>query len=112
MSAGLMEAYALIKRYVKKAPETRFLLVIITDGRANHTLSDLPPREEIFRIAQLLRQTPSTDYVVLDTEDKSNFLKADLAVPLAARLNARYFTIEDLKAESLVEVVKREKERA
>jgi len=112
LSAGLMEAYALIKRYVKKAPETRFLLVIITDGRANHTLSDLPPREEIFRIAQLLRQTPSTDYVVLDTEDKSNFLKADLAVPLAARLNARYFTIEDLKAESLVEVVKREKERA
>ncbi len=111
LSSGLMEAHALIKRYVKKAPETRFLLVIITDGRANHTISGLPPREEILRIAQLLRETPSTDCVVLDTEDKSKFLKADLAVPLATHLNARYYTIEDLKADYLVEMVKREKDK-
>ena len=111
LSAGLMEAHALIKRYVKKAPETRFLLVIITDGRANHTISGLPPREEILRIAQLLREIPSTDCVVLDTEDKSKFLKADLAVPLATHLNARYYTIEDLKADYLVEMVKREKDK-
>ncbi len=110
LSAGLLEAHDLIKRYGKKAPETRFLLVIITDGRANHTLSDLPARQEIQRIARLLREIPSTDYVVLDTEDKSTFLKADLAVPLATHLGARYFTIEDLKAEYLVEMVKREKD--
>ncbi|MGO9571131.1 MAG: VWA domain-containing protein [Desulfomonilaceae bacterium] len=110
LSAGLMEAYALIKRYGKKAPETRFLLVIITDGRANHTLSDLPARQEIMRIAQLLSETPKTDYLVLDTEDKSKFIKADLAVPLAALLNANYYTIEDLKADHLVELVKRETE--
>jgi len=112
LSAGLMEAYALIKRYAKKAPETRFLLVVITDGRANHTLSDRPAREEILRIAQLLREIPATDCVVLDTEDKSKFLKADLAVPLAKQLNARYFTIDDLKADYLVEMVKREKNRS
>jgi len=109
LSAGLMETYSLINRYRKKAPETRFLVVIITDGRANHTLSDLPAREEILRIARLLRETPLTDYLVLDTEDKGQFLKADLAVPLAGHLNARYYTIEDLKAEYLVEMVKREK---
>ena len=112
LSAGLMEAHALIKRYAKKAPETRFLLVVITDGRANHTLSNRPAREEILRIAQLLREIPSADYVVLDTEDKSKFLKADLAVPLATHLNARYFTIDDLKADYLVEMVKRERDRS
>lgn len=108
LGSGLMEAYALIKRYAKKAPETRFLLIIITDGRANHSLSGLPAREEIARIAQLLRDTPSTDYIVVDTEDKSKFMKADLAVPLADHLNASYYTIDDLKADYLVEMVKRE----
>jgi magnesium chelatase subunit D len=110
LSAGLMEAYTLIKRYGKKAPETRFLVVIITDGRANHTLSDLPPRQEIMRIARLLSETPGTDYVVLDTEDKTKFIKADLAVPLATFLNAKYYTIEDLQADYLVDLVKRETE--
>ena len=109
LSAGLMEAHALIKRYAKKAPETRFLLVIITDGRANHTLSGLPTREEIRRIADLLREVPATDYIVVDTEDKSKFMKADMAVPLADHLNAGYYTIEELKADYLVEMVKREK---
>ena len=46
----------------------------------------------------------------MDTEDKSKIIKADLAVTLAAHLNARYYTIEDLKADYLVEMVKREKD--
>lgn len=106
LSSGLLEAHALTTRYAKKAPETRFLLVVITDGRANHALSDLHPREEIKRIACLVAETPYVDSVVIDTEDKSKFMKADLAVPLAAHLNAGYYTIEDLKADLLVEVVK------
>jgi len=106
LSAGLMEAHALIKRYSKKAPETRFLLVIITDGRANHTVSGLSAREEIRRIALLLRDVPGTDYIVVDTEDKSKFMKADMAMPLADHLNADYYTIEDLKADYLVDMVK------
>jgi magnesium chelatase subunit D len=107
LGSGLMEAYNLIKRHSKKAPETRFLLVIITDGRANHSLSGLPVREEIARISQLLSEIPGTDYIVVDTEDKNKFMKADLAVPLANHLNANYFTIDDLKADYLVEMVKR-----
>ncbi|AFM28045.1 VWA domain-containing protein [Desulfomonile tiedjei] len=109
LGSGLMEAYNLIKRYAKKAPETRFLLVIITDGRANHSLSGLPVQEEVMRISQLLSEIPGTDYIVVDTEDKSKFMKADFAVPLADRLNASYYTIDDLKADYLVDLVKQEK---
>jgi magnesium chelatase subunit D len=104
-----MEAYNLIKGYSRKAPETRFLLVVITDGRANHSLSSLPPKEEIMRISQVLSEIPGTDYVVVDTEDKSKFMKADLAIPLANHLNASYYTIDDLKADYLVDMVRKEK---
>ncbi len=110
LSSGLMEAHALIKRYAKKAPETRFLLIIITDGRANHSLSGLPVREEVMRLARVLREIPSTDFIVVDTEDKSQFIKADLAAPLATELNAIYYTIEDLKADYLIDMVKSRKE--
>lgn len=109
LASGLMEAYNLMKRYAKKAPETRFLLVTITDGRANQSLSGLPVREEIMRISRLLAEIPGTDYIVLDTEDKTKFIKADLAISLADQLNASYYTIEDLKADYLVDMVNREK---
>ncbi len=110
LTSGLLEAYALIKRFAKKAPETRFLLVIITDGRANHPLSELPIGQEIARASQLLSEIPTTDCIVVDTENKRTIIKADLAVTLAAHLSARYYTIEDLKADYLVEMVKREKD--
>lgn len=111
LSSGLMEAHALIRRYAKKSPETRFLLIVITDGRANHSVSGLSPREEALRIARLICETPSTDVIVVDTEDKDKFLRADLAVPLAAELNAAYYTMDDLKADYLVEMVQKETSR-
>ncbi len=107
LSSGLMEAHSLIKRFAKKSPETRFLLIVITDGRANHSVSGLSPREEVMRIAQVLCETPSTDFIVVDTEDKSKFIRADLAVPLAEELNASYYTMDELKADYLVEMVKK-----
>lgn len=106
LSAGLLEAHALIGRFAKRAPETRFLLVVITDGRANHTLTELPIREEIARAAGLFGDLPSTDCIVVDTEDKTKIIKADLAVVLASHLNAEYYTIDDLKADYLVDMVK------
>ena len=110
LTAGLLEAYGLIKRFSKKSPETRFLLVIITDGRANHTLSELPIGQEIAQASQLLSEISTTDCIVIDTENKRTIIKADLAVTLAAHLSARYYTIEDLKADYLVEMVKGEKD--
>lgn len=110
LSAALIETHALIKRVSKKAPETRFLVVFITDGRANHRLSDLPVAEEIRRAAQLVSEIPTADCIVVDTEDKGKFLTTDLALSLAAYLDADYYTIEDLKADYLVDIVKNRKD--
>ncbi|GAB6161565.1 hypothetical protein JCM12298_07240 [Desulfothermus naphthae] len=45
------------------------------------------------------------DSVVIDCELKKNFLKMDLAKELAKWLSGKYFLLEDLKAENLVNLV-------
>ncbi|RLB06335.1 MAG: magnesium chelatase, partial [Deltaproteobacteria bacterium] len=103
--AGLLAAYNLIKQVKLKHPETRFLVVIVSDGRANQRVSDLGIWEEIERCSMLLREMREVDYIIVDTEDKSSFLRTDLAFKVASLLEARYFTIPDLKAEGLTQLV-------
>jgi magnesium chelatase subunit D len=105
LGAGLLETYHLIRRVGNKDPHTRFVVVIISDGRANQGMTDLPVREEVARCAHLLLELANTDYLVVDTEDKSSFMHADLAAELASTLRATYFTTSDLKAEYLAQIV-------
>jgi len=65
--------------------------------------------EEIRRASQLVSDIPSVDFIVVDTEEKGKFLTADLALDLAAYLDADYYTVADLKSDYLVEMVKKEK---
>ncbi len=84
-------------------------MIIITDGRANHRLSKLSIAEEIQRASQLVSNIPSVDFIVVDTEEKGKFFTADLALDLAAYLDADYYIMDNLKSDYLVEMVKREK---
>ncbi|MGB9627842.1 MAG: vWA domain-containing protein, partial [Thermodesulfobacteriota bacterium] len=105
LSAGLLEAYKLIKRVETKSPETRFLIVLITDGRANQAMTETPIMEEIERVIDLLNELHFTDFIVVDTEDKKGFIKTDLALQIAAQLRANYYTVENIKSEFLTELV-------
>lgn len=105
LGAGLLAAYNLIRRVRLKRPETRFLVVLVSDGRANQPTSGLNVWEETERCAALLREVREVDCIVVDTEDKSGFLRTDLARRVAALLGARYFTMPDLRAEELAGVV-------
>ncbi|MFA5321406.1 MAG: AAA family ATPase [Smithella sp.] len=109
LTAGLFAAYNLIGQVRRKSQETRFLVVLVTDGRANQNLSDTPLREEIPKMAGLLCELSSTDYIVIDTEDKKTFIKADLAREIAAMLGADYYQIDELKANYLAEIVQSKK---
>lgn len=104
LCAGLLEAYKLIKRMRMKSPETRFLLILVTDGRANQTMTDISIGEEIKRVVNLLREMPSTDFIVVDTE-KKGFIKTDLALQIASQLRANYYMVENIKSEFLTELV-------
>lgn len=110
LGAGLFEAYRLLERVGRKRHETRFLVILITDGRANQSMSSMTADEEIERIAALLSEWDGLDIIVVDTEEKGRFTSIDRAASIAALLNAEYYTIDALKSEYLVDMVKRAKE--
>jgi magnesium chelatase subunit D len=105
LTAGLLEAYKLIQRVGMKSPETRFLLVLITDGRANQTMTGMPVRDEMKRVVALFNKLVFTDFIVVDTENKKGFIKTDLALQIASQLGADYYTIENIRSEFLTELV-------
>ncbi len=109
LSAGLMEAYKLIQKAMLKEPEARFVVFLLTDGMANHTITNRPVMEEVELICKFLRDLPSTDFVVVDTENKQSYIKFNLALNLAQALGARYILMEDLKRETLHNLVNRSK---
>ena len=109
LSAGLLEAYKLVKRTELQRPKTRCLVVLVSDGRANQGLTQEPIDREIGKITVLLSGLKRTDYVVVDTEDKKNLIRMDLAPRLARGLGARYYRLADLKSDNLADVVREAK---
>ncbi|MFB3925832.1 MAG: VWA domain-containing protein [Syntrophales bacterium] len=109
LTAGLLEAFNLIKHVRIKSAETRFLVVVITDGRANHSLSGAPVHEEIKKVTGLMRSLPATDYLIVDTEDKTKIIRTDLAREIASALKGDYFEMDHLKADYLAGVVREKK---
>ncbi len=105
LSAGLLAAYNLIRRWRLKEPSSRFLLFILTDGKANVSISGKPIFEELQMISNTLRELAFTDIVVIDTEKKTNIIKMDLALRLANLLNSDYVLMDELRTESLTKLV-------
>lgn len=110
LSSGLLLAYELLRRTLLREPETRILLTLITDGRANHSVTPTPPTEEVKRAALSLRELRSTEFLVVDTEKKSALVRTGNARVIAEHLGATYVCIEDLKSDSLVSLVQKRKE--
>ena len=106
LSAGLLEAYKMVKRTELQRLRTRCLVVLVTDGRANQGLTQEPIDQELGRIAALLSGLKGTDYVVVDSENKRNLIRMDLALRLARGLGARYYRIADLRSDNLAGMVR------
>lgn len=109
LAAALLEAHRMVKQVAMKERRRRFVVVLLSDGRANQGIAGNAGalvREEIARCAEALRDLPQTDYLVVDTEDKSTFMRADLAAGLASALGADYFCLNDLRAEILADLVR------
>jgi len=90
-----------VKRTLRNRPDTRIQVVLLTDGRGNHSMSGVSPKEESLRMARLMAEETRCDCIVVDTENKGNLIRTDLARPLAETLGARYFTFETLRAEGI-----------
>ncbi len=105
LSAGLAAAYEQTRSYLLRDPTARPIVIIITDGKANVSMGGQKPQEEAFDFAEKMATDSRVMYIVVDTE-KTGLVMFGLAMQLARILNARYFKIEELRAEQLVNIIK------
>jgi magnesium chelatase subunit D len=97
IAAGLEKAAEVLKREDLRDRERRSLLVLLTDGRATAGPDPLTA-------AARLRSLGAASFVV-DTEEGN--LRLGMAEELAMAMGARCLRLEELRAESLVELVER-----
>jgi magnesium chelatase subunit D len=97
LAAGLQKAAEVLKREEVRDRERRALLVLLTDGRAT---AGPDPLVAAARLGSL----GATSFVV-DTEE--GYVRLGMAQELAVALGARCLRLEELRAESLVELVER-----
>ena len=108
LSAGLSRTWQELRNALIKNPLARPIVVVITDGRSNVSLkaSGESPLSESLRLAEIMSQDARVKYIVVDTEEPGA-VTFGLAAELAGALGAEYFKVKDLKAEALVNIVRR-----
>lgn len=98
LSAGLLLAYEVFRKEAHIHPDVMPLMILLTDGAGNVSMSDLPPQEEAHRIARLIKEAEIRS-VVINMEHAA--FDQGLAKLLAENLDAPCHTLEDLHADSL-----------
>ncbi|MFH1060429.1 MAG: putative cobaltochelatase [Pseudomonadota bacterium] len=108
LSAGLVQAHAQLQIHLRKEPESRPIVLLISDGRANAGMQGgVPPHQEALALAAKLGADQRARFVVVDTE-APGVVRLDLARRLAAAMGADYFRIDDLKAQDLVHIARKD----
>ena len=105
LSAGLVKGYELMKIHLLKEPEARPMAIIITDGRGNVPLGNQSPVKESLALAEKMAEEKRIQFIMVDSESQGA-LTFGLARKLAENLSARYFKIQDLKVNHLVDIAK------
>jgi magnesium chelatase subunit D len=97
LAAGIEKAAEVLKREVLRDRERRPLLILLTDGRAT-----AGPDPQV--AAARLRSLGATSFVV-DTEE--GYVRLGMAGELAGAMGGRCLRLEELRADSLVELIER-----
>ncbi len=105
LSAGLVLAFEVIHRELVQDDEIVPLMILLTDGAGNVSLTGMPPREEGLMVARMFAEK-QIRCVVINTEHES--LDRGLAQELADVLGGPCYTLNDLRADSLYDTVRKE----
>ncbi|MFH1153882.1 MAG: putative cobaltochelatase [Pseudomonadota bacterium] len=105
LSAGLVKAHQVLRAFLTREPTARPIVILITDGRSNLALGKAKPTEESVLLASRLSTDERIRFLVVDTEAEG-LISFGLARRLAAALDAGYYRIQDLKSNTLVDLVK------
>jgi Mg-chelatase subunit ChlD len=107
LSAGLMLAYRVFRRELRLHPQAMPLMVVLTDGAGNVSLTETPPQEEAQKIADLIHRA-GIHSVVVNMEHQA--YDRGLADNLARALGGPCYCLADLKAAELYRTVREELE--
>ena len=105
LTAGLLLGYDVAMRARRKDREVQPLLILLTDGAGNVSLTGRPPEQEAHELAALIRAR-GIHSVVINTEHAA--LDRGLADRLAQALGASCYSLAQLRAEDLYQTVRHE----
>jgi magnesium chelatase subunit D len=105
LSAGLSMSHEVIQRERILHPDVMPLLIVLTDGAGNVSLTRLPPQEEGHNLADAIA-ADNIRSVVINMEHVA--FDQGLAQALADHLEAPCYTLNELKAENLYQTVRNE----
>jgi magnesium chelatase subunit D len=105
LSSGLQLSYQVFMREFRRNPQVMPLMILLTDGAGNVSVTGMTPHEEGCKMAQLIHRS-NIRSVVINTEHKS--FDRGLAQELAFHLGAECYTLEELGAEELYKTVRSE----
>ncbi len=104
-AAGLVKGYEIASNHLLKEPDARPMIIMVTDGKANKALGDRKPLEEVFDLSRKIAGEERIRFLVVDTEEPG-LVNFGLARKIAGMLQAEYFKIDDLQADTLLNIVK------
>jgi magnesium chelatase subunit D len=104
---GISLGYQIIQSYFRKDPHIYPLLILISDGKANVSQYGGKPISEAMEMAGEIKNETRVNTAVVDVE-KPGLISFGLAHQLSVQMGARYFKIEDLKADTLVKVLQKD----
>jgi magnesium chelatase subunit D len=105
LSAGLYLAFRVLSQQIKLHPEIMPMMILLTDGAGNVSMSNLPAQDEAHRISKMIMEEGIRS-VVINMEHAS--FDRGLAQALAIELNGPCYALHELKADTLYQTVKDE----
>lgn len=105
LSAGLLLAYRVLIQQIRLDPEVMPLMILLTDGAGNVSITDMPAQEEAHQVASVI-QAAGIRSVVINMEHAS--FDRGLAQALADELDGPCYTLRQLKAAALYQTVRDE----
>ncbi len=109
LSAGLQLALETFLVENRTHPDVMPLMILLTDGAGNVSMTDLPPQEEAHRIAEAIHQANIRN-VTINMEHAA--FDQGLAYQLAERLGGPCYTLGQLHAQILYQTVRDELDKA
>jgi len=105
LSAGLLMALEVIRRERLLHPDVNPLIILLTDGAGNVSMTTLPPQDEAHRLAEQVARE-DIHSVVINMEHAA--FDQGLAQSLADHMDAQCYTLSELRAETLYQAVRDE----